>query len=68
MCDTWIPDRWRKTANVRDVARILDVSERTVRRIISRGDLPAIVVGGQYRVVQDDLVRYIVKNTTGGAR
>ena len=43
------------------VAEALKVSEKTVRRLIKRGDLPAFKVGdrGQLRVDEQDLERYV---------
>ena len=40
---------------VRAVAEILQVCPRTVRRMIKRGDLPAIRLERQYRVRRPDL-------------
>ena len=40
---------------VRDVADMLQVCPRTVRRMIKRGDLPAIRLARQYRVRRPDL-------------
>lgn len=44
---------------VDDVARILRISTKTVRRRIETGDLPHIRHGRSIRVLQDDLTRYI---------
>jgi excisionase family DNA binding protein len=35
---------------IADVARALQMSIRTVRRIVTRGDLPCVLIGRQYRV------------------
>jgi excisionase family DNA binding protein len=43
---------------VREVAVVLGVSERTIRRAISRGDLSAIKHTGVLRVAPSDLARY----------
>jgi len=45
-----------------DVAKILNVSAATVRRLIEDGELKAIKVRGQWRVKQSDLDKYIEKN------
>jgi non-specific serine/threonine protein kinase len=39
-------------------AAVLGVHERTIRRAIARGDLPASKRGGVYRIVPADLARY----------
>jgi excisionase family DNA binding protein len=42
-----------------EVADELAVSERTVRRLIGRGELPALRVGGQIRVERSELDAWI---------
>ena len=42
-----------------DVAAILRVNIRTVRRLIAAGELIATRVGGQLRVMQPDLEAYL---------
>lgn len=42
-----------------DVAKILQVSVVTVRRLINDGDLKAIKVRGQLRVRREDLEDYL---------
>src|SRR5688572_30529071 len=49
-------DTWPLSA--REAALALGVSERTVRRAIARGDLPAIKHGGVYRLAPADLSAY----------
>ena len=49
-------DIWPLTA--RDAAALLDVSDRTIRRAIARGDLRAVLHAGVYRISRDDLVNY----------
>ncbi len=49
-------DTWPVSA--REAAQILGVSERTVRRAIARGELPAILRAGVYRIAPDDLTRF----------
>ena len=50
-----------KLLTVHDVADTMKVSEKTVRRLIKRGDLSAYKVGerGQLRVKECDLERYL---------
>ena len=45
-----------------NVAEICRVSERTVRRWIKAGELPAIRLGRQWRIVRKDLERIISDN------
>ncbi len=42
-----------------EVARRLDVSEPTVRRMVKSGKLPSVFVGGAYRVSEEDLEAYL---------
>jgi predicted ATPase/DNA-binding CsgD family transcriptional regulator len=49
--DTW-------PLNAVDAARVAGVSERTIRRAIARGDLPASKHAGIYRIARVDLERY----------
>jgi len=50
------PDTWPLSA--RDASRVAGVSERTIRRAIARGDLPATKHAGVYRIDREDLARY----------
>jgi non-specific serine/threonine protein kinase len=56
-------DRWPLSA--REAAAVLGVSERTVRRAIARGDLPATLHAGVYRIAPDDVARY--RTSRGGS-
>jgi putative molybdopterin biosynthesis protein len=49
------------TYTVEEVASILKISEQTVRNLIKRGELKAIRVGGQFRITQEELNRYLQK-------
>ena len=56
----WTADRaedegWLSTAAA---AARLSVSQRTIRRAIAAGTLPAIKIAGTYRIAIDDLGRY----------
>jgi excisionase family DNA binding protein len=42
-----------------EVARRLDVSEKTARRMVRSGKLPAVFIGGAYRVSEEDLAEYL---------
>lgn len=50
-----------KLLTLRDVAEALQVSERTIRRLVNRGDLVGFKVGdrGQVRVKSEDLEAYL---------
>lgn len=48
--------------SVRDIADRLKLSQRTVRRWIERGDLPAHRFGSAVRVSEDDLALYLFKH------
>jgi excisionase family DNA binding protein len=49
----------RPLLNVRSVADRLSVSEKTVRRLIESGRLPAVRVGGQVRIDPDELEAWL---------
>lgn len=42
-----------------EVARRLDVSEKTARRYVKTGTLPSVFVGGAYRVSEADLAEFL---------
>lgn len=50
-----------KLLTLREVAEALQVSEKTIRRLVNRGDLVGFKVGdrGQVRVKSEDLVAYL---------
>lgn len=45
--------------SVKEIANMLSVSKRTVQRMVKRGDLNAIRVGGQIRVRRSALDRML---------
>lgn len=47
---------------LKNVAKMLDVSRDTVRRIVLNGQLPAYRIGGQYRITQQDIDSYLGHN------
>ena len=49
---------------VGEVARHLRVSNMTVYRLISAGDLPAVRVGKSYRLREDDVDAYLAARYT----
>jgi excisionase family DNA binding protein len=42
-----------------EVARRLDVSEKTARRYVKSGELPSVFIGGAYRVSEEDLEKFL---------
>jgi excisionase family DNA binding protein len=42
-----------------EVARRLDVSEKTARRMVKSGSLPAVFIGGAYRISEEALAEYL---------
>jgi non-specific serine/threonine protein kinase len=50
-----------RTLSTAEAAAHLDVTERTVRRAISRGDLPASRSGGVYRLQEQDVAAYAAR-------
>ncbi len=45
--------------SVREAAQMMGVSRGSAYRLIERGELPAVRVGGQLRVDRDELWEYI---------
>lgn len=46
---------------VQQVAEILNVNERTVYRMVSKGELPGFRVAGSWRFLQEDLEAWIAE-------
>jgi excisionase family DNA binding protein len=44
---------------LREAAQMLQVSPRTLQRLIRKNDLPAFKVGGQWRVRESQLAQWI---------
>ena len=42
-----------------EVARRLDISEKTARRMVKAGKLPAVFIGNAYRVTEEDIAAYL---------
>jgi excisionase family DNA binding protein len=49
---------------VAEVAQVLRVSNMTVYRLISSGQLPAVRVGKSYRLREEDVNRYLSERFT----
>ena len=43
-----------------DVAEILNISARQVRRLAAKGEIPHVVVGTMYRFARADIERWLV--------
>jgi excisionase family DNA binding protein len=50
-----------------EAAELLHVSTRTVQRMIRAGNLPALKVGGQWRLRESQLRRWLLERETGGS-
>ncbi len=57
----------RKFMTVREVAELAQVGEATVRTWIRQGDLRAIDVGREFRIIPRDLERFLDQHATRGA-
>jgi len=57
-------DGEKKFVTVDEAATELGVSGRSVRRLIDRGEMPALKVGGTYRIRADHLRRFIAEAAT----
>jgi excisionase family DNA binding protein len=53
------PSRPNPLHDVPEVARRLNVSEKTVRRLIVRHELRAYRIGRQLRISEEELMRYL---------
>jgi len=49
--------------SVADAARYLSVSTRTIRRLIQKGDIPIVRIGGSVRIARATLQSYIALRT-----
>jgi len=50
-----------------EAAALLHVSTRTLQRMIRSGELPALKVGGQWRVRESQLIQWIEKRESSVA-
>ena len=51
---------------ISEAAEYLAISDRSVKRLIARGDLPCIRVGSALRFAYADLEAFIARNRSGG--
>lgn len=52
--------------SVREVADYLDIDYKTVYRLVRKGEIPAVKVGGVYRVRRTELESYLERQTVSG--
>ena len=52
--------------SVREVADYLDIDYKTVYRLVRKGEIPAVKVGGMYRVRRSELEGYLDRQTVAG--
>ncbi len=52
--------------SIREVAAVLHVSKRTIRRLIHSRELPAFQLGRQWRIAKLDLESYLRRRRSGG--
>jgi len=53
------PNESLQLLTLTEAARLLHVSTKTLQRMIRSGDLPALKVGGQWRLRESQLVNWI---------
>lgn len=58
------PTTQSRFMTVSEVATVLRVSNMTVYRLINAGQLPAVRIGRSFRVLEDDLDRYLADRHT----
>lgn len=46
-----------------DLANLFNVSKRTIQRILHRGEIRSILVGGQRRITQEELDAYVKRQS-----
>lgn len=51
---------------VREVAEFLKVTERTIYRLASEGQIPSFKVGGSWRFRRTDLVKWMAEQAATG--
>jgi excisionase family DNA binding protein len=57
----------RQLLTIPETARKCAVSVETVRRLIARGELPALRVGGQVRIDPDELAEFLYREPDAAA-
>ena len=54
-----------KLFNVKDLSKYFNISEKTAYNLIRQRNFPSIKVGGQYRIIVDELVKWMDKQSKG---
>ena len=57
-----------KLLTIEQVAGLLQVSEKTVKRLIARGEIVRLKIGRSVRVTEIEVARYIARLTDEAAR
>lgn len=61
-----IPPTERLQVKIGTAANLLDVDERTIRRMVARGELASIGRGRMRRIALDDIRAWQARNRNGG--
>ena len=48
-----------KLLKTEEVGKILSFSPKKIRKMIAAGELPALKIGGEFRIRQEDLQNYV---------
>ena len=48
-----------KLLKTEEVGQILSFSPKKIRKMIATGELPALKIGGEFRIRQEDLQNYV---------
>lgn len=59
-----MPRQPDQAMTVRDVAAYLNVDEKTIYRLVQRGELPGFKVAGAWRFQREDIDRWIASQKT----
>lgn len=52
------------TLKIKDLAKYLNVTERTIYNLLERGDLPGFKVGASWRFRKEDIDKWIEESKT----
>jgi excisionase family DNA binding protein len=53
----------RSVMKVKEIAEYLRVNVTTVRRLIQKGEIPAFKIGTDYRILRDEIDKWIAEKT-----
>jgi excisionase family DNA binding protein len=54
--------REKQALSARGLAEVLDVSVSKSKQMIYRGEIPSILIGGNRRVLTDDVIHYLERS------